>query len=825
MKLFLLLHLVFFSLALSAQIKGTIRDNTGRPLQSVSISIENSYLGTSSNTSGYFEIKAPAAERYTLRIKSLGYKSKTIHVYAGDLPVDLQVILTAEAVDLEEVFIGRKTNPADDIIRKAILQRNKNAALHDSYTADFYAKGSFWTQETPKKILGIKLDDEDLDLDSTRSGIVYLSETVSQLTVQRPLPLIEKIVASKTSGNSNGFSFNRARGSEFDLYRNYLSFGSAAVISPIADQAFSYYSFTLLQSFEEAGQTIHQLKIKPKRSSEPVFEGTVYIVADSWEIYAADLLLLGQRISQPVLDSISIKQQYSYHDVDKRWSKQQQLLDVRISLLGFKLKGHFTQNFSNYNYAPTLRKTNEKVLAEFVSDANKKDSIYWSINRKTPLSQAEEQNYRRMDSIERVHSSTAYIDSMDRIANRFSPLQIFTGYRYRNTASNYSIYYKSLLNPMNLSFNYVQGWTVKTSLGATIGKADAGKYTQLRSTFTYGFADQKLYVNTGIKQRFNTKNYATLQLNTGVDASMFNENLQALPHTNLLAHLLFDRSYIQLYKNTYVNLIYSQFLHPDIKVKGQLGYFDRGNLYNATRYTSDDNPVKYPSNNPLSATDYHSTPFLNHHLTKVSLAFDFSFNSKIDRLPKRDYIMEDTKTPKIQVSYSQGFGASIKDYNYQEVMASIKQDVTLGNKGVWAYHLSAGTFFNGANMSFIDYKHFNGNRTHMDLLVGNLNSFLNLPYYSHSTNHAYLEWHTAYNFKGYILNKIPGIRALGWQTVVGYHGLSTKNTKPYQEVTVGFDKVGFGKFRPFRVDYVRSMNARTGAANGIMVSMSILELR
>jgi hypothetical protein len=28
--------------------------------------------------------------------------------------------------------------------------------------------------------------------------------------------------------------------------------------------------------------------------------------------------------------------------------------------------------------------------------------------------------------------------------------------------------------------------------------------------------------------------------------------------------------------------------------------------------------------------------------------------------------------------------------------------------------------------------------------------------------------------------------------------------KPYQEFTVGFDNIGFGKFRFLRVDYVRS---------------------
>ena len=126
-------------------------------------------------------------------------------------------------------------------------------------------------------------------------------------------------------------------------------------------------------------------------------------------------------------------------------------------------------------------------------------------------------------------------------------------------------------------------------------------------------------------------------------------------------------------------------------------------------------------------------------------------------------------------------------------------------------------------MSFIDYKHFNGNQTHVETTNRYLNSYLSLPYYTFSTNKSYLELHSEYNFQGYLMNKVPVLSALKWNTIVGYHLLATGNRKPYHEVTAGFGNIGWGKYRFFRVDYVRTING-TKNANGIVVGLSLLNM-
>jgi hypothetical protein len=54
------------------------------------------------------------------------------------------------------------------------------------------------------------------------------------------------------------------------------------------------------------------------------------------------------------------------------------------------------------------------------------------------------------------------------------------------------------------------------------------------------------------------------------------------------------------------------------------------------------------------------------------------------------------------------------------------------------------------------------------------------------------------------MNKIPLLNKLQWNLIGSFHQINVPNTKPYQEFSIGFDNIGFGKFRFLRIDYVRA---------------------
>jgi hypothetical protein len=57
--------------------------------------------------------------------------------------------------------------------------------------------------------------------------------------------------------------------------------------------------------------------------------------------------------------------------------------------------------------------------------------------------------------------------------------------------------------------------------------------------------------------------------------------------------------------------------------------------------------------------------------------------------------------------------------------------------------------------------------------------------------------------------------------VLGFHSLAVPNRLPYTELSVGLDNLGFGKFKMFRFDYVRSyQNSYQG--DGVVFGLKIL---
>ena len=150
-----------------------------------------------------------------------------------------------------------------------------------------------------------------------------MSETISEITFQKkPSKFKEKIIASKVSGSDNGISFNRAEEVNFDFYRNAVLIADNNLVSPIADGAFSFYSFKLEGSFYDKNEKlISKIKVTPKQTGGRVFKGFIYIVEDEWAIYGVDLIANGKQVGFPIIDELRFKQNYNYSAINKAWVK------------------------------------------------------------------------------------------------------------------------------------------------------------------------------------------------------------------------------------------------------------------------------------------------------------------------------------------------------------------------------------------------------------------------------------------------------------------------------------------------------------------------
>ncbi len=802
-QLFTFLFL-FFSITHYAQIRGTVTDQYGMPLPVVSILVENTYNGTSSNEQGQYELNVKTPGKYMLVFQYLGFKTKKVPLTIDKFPFVQNVQLAEENLSLSEVVINTKENPANAIIRSAIASKKQNSEKTARFKADFYSRGIFKVKDLPKKILGQEIGDMDGMVDSTGSGIIYLSETVSKIIFEKPNNLKERIVASKISGDDKGYSYNTARATTYDFYNNSVKFG-INMVSPIADNAFGYYKYKLEGSFiDESEQTINKIKVIARRDNEPVFEGYIYIVEDTWAIYGIDLQTKGYRMESEFTDTFNITQNFSYNRNNGVWAKNTQSIEFIAGIFGIKFNGKFSYVYSNYEFFDSFdKKTFGNEIVSFEENSNKKDSVFWNENRPIPLTIEESTDYVKKDSISTVRNSRTYLDSIDAKNNKFKLFDIISGYRYQNSFKNYSFSYKGLLNITSLGFNTVQGWNLDSGFSYTKwNEDDKGKYTSIDSKFNYGFAEDRLRVSGNYYHRFNNQNYAYVSITGGTKVNQFNSEEPISGLINSISTLFFKDNYMKLYNKEFASIGYGQDVANGVNLFGKVEYQQRKPLFNNTDYVLIKNDDVYTSNNPLAPTTDLFPGFAQHHLTKATLSARINFGNKYITRPDGKLNIRNEKYPTLYLSYENAFAASEKFYEHQLASARVFYAITAGNKGRFSMNLKAGKFFNADGISFVDYKHFNGNQTHV--VLDYLNSFNLLPYYTNSTNDAYSENHFQYNDNGFVMNKIPLLNLLKSNLVLGFHSLAVPEAKPYSEFTVGLNNLGFGKFRILRVDYVRS---------------------
>ena len=825
MKNYTLLAFLFFSISNFAQIKGTITDEKGNPLPFVSVFEENTYSGTTSNEQGKYQLNVKEVGKNKIIFQYLGFKTQKITVSADAKTMTLDVKMLEESFALNEVVIDPKNNPANAIIRSAIANKKDNSDKTARYTADFYSKGMFKVKDLPKKILGKKVDlgqDMASNLDSTGTGILYLSETISKITFEKPNKLKEKIIASRISGNNKGYSYNTASLSTYDFYENTLDF-DIKLISPIADNAFSYYKYKLEGTFfDENNHQINKIKVIPKRDKEPVFEGYIYIVDDSFAIYAIDLDIKGYRMKNEFTEVMQLNQSFSYNTKNKIWTKNAQTLDFTAGIFGIKFSGKFNYVYSNYEFPASFeKKTFGNEIVAFEANANKKDDAFWNEIRPIPLTIEEKTDYTKKDSLQTIRKSQKYTDSIDAKTNKFKITDILMGYGYKNTFKKYSFDYKGLLNLTSLSFNTVQGFNLDSGFSFKKGNEEEGKTTSVSTTFNYGFSDQRFRAIGQFTHKFNNINYATISASGGTKVAQFNSAEPISKLINSVSSLFYKDNYMKLYNLEFAQVNYSQNILNGVKLIAKAGYEQRKPLFNTTDYSFFKRDDQYSSNNPQAPNDFTTPAFDQHHLFKTALTTLINFGTKYISRPDGRYNVKNDKYPTLSLTYEKAFAASEKKYEFERIGAFASYDLSLGNKGILGMNLRAGKFFNAENISFIDYRHFNGNQTHIGTSNRYLNVFNLMPYYTNSTNDSYFEMHLEHNDMGFVTNKIPLINLLKSTMNIGFHSLAIPDRKPYSEFTVGLDNLGFGKFKIFRLDYVHSYQGGI-QQNGVVFGLKIL---
>lgn len=780
----------------ATHISGRVTDKQGEPLPFANVFVEGTNKGSTTNEEGYYKLDL-ANGTYKIGYLYIGYQKHVETVVMTGKPITLDVQLEAEDIKIQEIVVQGNEDPAYPIMRKVIAQRDYHYDQVKSFQAKAYVKGLQRIVSAPDKIFGQTVN-FDGSLDSNNAGIVYLSESVTDLSFQKPDKVKEEMISSKVSGNSQGFSWNRAGDMvSFDFYtpKQEIDFLSERVfISPLSDNAFFFYKFRLEGYFIEDGRIINKIAVIPKRSADPVYRGYIYVVENEWVLQSVDLYL-PKESGINFLDTLNLNYRYMPAN-DSVWMPMSQRFSFNFNILGIKAEGYLVSVYSDFELNPDFPKgtfTNEVLSVS--EEANERALEYWNKIRPVPLTPEEESDYTRKDSLEEVHSSKSYQDSLSRASNKPKPLDLLLGYTYRNFYHKLSIQLTPVFEMVQ--YNTVEGWNLR--LGADLNKEfDNNRMLTFKPIFRYGFSNRHFNSKALLRFYYNRKKFGYVDVEGGQYVFQYNRDEPISELVNTYYSLLLEQNYYKVFEE--------RFIRVGHRVELFNGFF----LWTSMRYGR-----RYP----LSNTDGNTINIKNRELSSnvpenedITSAADLTthdailFNAQIRFRPGQKYlsrpdrkILLGSKWPTFGLEYTKSVPGIFKStLNYDLLQGSIGQAIKMGLFGTLQYKIKGGIFLNNENVDFQDYAHFYYNRT----VIGqnHMEGFQLLDYYKSATNEWYAEGHLEHHFNGFFFNKIPGLRKLRWQLVAGGHILYTPEFGTHAEYSVGIEQI----FRVIRVDFVNS---------------------
>jgi hypothetical protein len=453
----IILFCFFITQFLEAQIlKGRIADQSGEAIQYSTIYIPELKQGTTSNTKGNYEIKLPPG-KYQVVYQSLGYAPAFAEIFLSDKTVIKDIVLQIQYYEIPEVRITASgEDPAYIIMRKVISLAPYFMNQVSHYKADVYLKGNLVINRIPRLLQrSLKMDVNDTKI---KAGDSFLMESMNEIEFNAPDKYVQKVVSFNSNFPEEGNEISPMDFIQASFYQPVLV---NMAISPLSPDAFHHYNFKYLGSSLQGNFTINKIQVIPKRKSQQLFSGTIYIIEDLWCLHSVDLT------NENLVGKIRIQQLYIPVQ-DDIWMPVSHKFEVNIDIIGFMAEGGYGSSVKyldvksnsslqkpktiSTNYtgkeagipvtADTLvSKTKQKidrllskdelsnrdmaVLSRLVEkeseksltdssgkslevtdnikyiiekDANKKDSAYWAEIRPIPMSETDIRNLRTSDS-------------------------------------------------------------------------------------------------------------------------------------------------------------------------------------------------------------------------------------------------------------------------------------------------------------------------------------------------------------------------------------------------------------------------------------------
>ena len=808
---------------------GIVKDSiTGEPLPFVSVYFDGSTIGAMTDDNGTFTLQNN--QGYTkLAAASLGYDTKFIDLKPGKKNDNLELLLKPTAFEISEVVVKpkrekytRKDNPAVELIKKVIAHKNDNRIeAKPEYQTEVYEKLSLSLDNfNPnldknkflKKFKFIKNYLDTSEFNGKPILTVSVRENLSDF-YYRKSPKAEKTIVrakrmqgiDKTLDDGGGITSNLEEiFKSINIFDNNIPILLNRFVSPLSSTlATTYYHYYIMDTLDVGGDKCVDLAFVPANSESYGFTGRLYITLDGNYAVKKVLLNTPANINLNWVDKLRIEQEFKQMP-DSTWVLDQENTFVNFYVVKGtqQLYAHQLRNYDNYNFNVQNADSVFGLLGALhvLPEATVQPDTFWIHNRPIPLKEKEDALKDLLGQLRKVPAFNAIIKTAEILITGYIP-----------TANDKKVT-KFDFGPMNTTFsaNHLEGFRMRVG-GMTT--ANLNPYWFASGYLAYGTNDRKIKYNLKLTHSFTKKEYHEGE-NPVNNLSFIQEYDVYTPGQDFLftskdnifvawkvgepvTKMQYIRKSVLQYEKEWLNGLTwkSWIMNQNNEAAGTLQYIKRdesGNLYHIKDFTTSE--------------------------IGTQLRFAPGERAYNGRSGKESVFNLSKDAPVFKLSHQLGIkGVLVGDYNYNHTEISAEKRIWLSSFGHIDAQVKAGKVWDKVPFPL--------------LILPNTNQSITIqPEAFHMMNalefvtDQYVSFNATYYLKGWILNRIPGIKWLRLREVLSfnmiYGGLTDKNnptltpglfllpdgtqplgSTPYMECSVGLENI----FKILRIDYYRRL--------------------
>lgn len=870
-KLYILFILLVVFASASAQEKitsvaGVVVDaDTGEPLPFVQLYFIkptsegslNTQYGTTSDLDGNFSLSNPAGYT-TVNFQMIGYKTEMYTLHQGQQRKNIKIKLKPDVYNLQDIVVTpkhrkqeyrRKGNPAVELIKNVIAHKDSlTPRTREQYTASTYHRQSFALDNfAPNFNKGfwkeVDFIRKYIDTTGTNPALTLsIRENLGREFYQKkPHREKESIDKKRFFGLESLMSTQtmekqlQAIFKDVDINQDNMNILFNRFVSPLSSTlAVAYYQYYIMDTILVDGVSCIDLAFVPVNSESYSFTGHLYIVNDSTYKIKKYAINIPPHINLNFVSDYSVAHEYKQLP-DGLWVPDRTytyckfyLTDRKRTLLARQTKIYtdfdFDSPIAKEVYSPFYGLTDSVKPAD--STSIRADFQYWDEHRPEPLSFYESSVMDLVDEFKNTPKFNALLMAVDALTSEFVATVPST--RWGESKWDFGPIYNTI------SWNMLEG--VRLRVGGTT-TANLHPQFFLSTYAAYGFGDKRPKGDLTLMYSFNKKRYHQyeplrdyLAMSLNYDVQEPGQQFSVLERDNLLMSI--PTSKIVMKNFQYVargRLLYYKELPIQLTTKLNFDY-EYNEAAGAMTY---DRITGYDTLGIISGTQrikaYHNYEF------GAELRYSPGADFPINRVGVETPFTLEQDAPVISIRHTIGYlddrSTGGQGFFYNATQLTAEKRFWFSSFGHLDARIQTGMVWNK-----VPFTKLYSPTTSTSIFLGK-NAF-NLMQPMEFIMDEYVALYATYFFKGWILNRIPGINRLKLRGVISfsgiYGGLTDKNNPyiagneglykfpdssifdangeyvsgytsspigklPYMEFTAGFENI----LKFIRIDYVR----------------------